>query len=148
VPARSESVEIWFPVEKDAAGHPNEDWEQLYAWPIESGYQLNNIPFFARDLALDDVVAARKGDRGLLFDHVVSRSGHSTFRIWLSSANQPSAQGIMRELRELGGEAEITLDRLIAIDAPPDCEPAIWDYLKAGQARGDWDLQIGCSPDD
>ena len=106
-----DSVEIWFPVEKDATGHPNQDWEQLYAWPIHGGYRLNNIPFFVKNLALDDVVAARKGDRGeLVFDRVLSRSGHSTFRIWLSAEKQQNAESIMHDVRDLGGLAEITLD--------------------------------------
>jgi hypothetical protein len=54
----------------------------------------------------------------------------------------------MSEVRRLGGDAEIALERLIAIDAPPDYESAIWAYLENGQDRGDWDLQVGFSPDD
>ena len=146
---REDSVEIWFRVEKDAAGHPNQEWEQLYAWPVRGGYRLNNIPFFAGDLALDDVVTAHKGDRGLLvFDHVVSRSGHSTFRIWLSAQKQRDSGAIMKTIRDLGGHAELTLDRLIAVDAPPEHEAQVWDYVKGGQQRGDWDLQVGYSPDE
>jgi hypothetical protein len=76
-----DSVEIWFRVEKDSDGHPNQDWEQLHAWPIEGGYRLNDIPFFVKDVALDDVVA-------------------------------------------------------------------IWEFLTAGQLLGDWDLQVGFSPDE
>ena len=145
---REDSVEIWFPVEKDAAGHPNQEWEQLYAWPVQGGYRLNNVPFFAKDLALDDVVTARKGERGLLvFDRVVSRSGHSTFRIWLSAQQEQASGAIMNAVRDLGGHAEMTLDRLIAVDAPPERESRIWDYLEGGQQRGDWDLQVGYSPD-
>jgi hypothetical protein len=144
-----DSVEIWFRVEKDAAGHPNQEWEQLHAWPVPDGYRLNNIPFFTKDLALDDVVSARRGERGLLvFDGVVKRSGHSTFRIWLSVQKQNDSGLIMEAVRGLGGHAEVTLDRLIAIDAPPDHESRIWDYLKGGQERGDWDLQVGYSPDE
>ena len=141
------SVEIWFRVQKDSDGHPNQDWEQLFAWPIEGGYQLNNIPFFVRGLALDDVVAATMGERGHVFDHVVSRSGHSTFRIWLTEEKLRTADEVMLEVRKLGGEAEVTLERLVAIDAPPDKEPEIWAYLKNGEMRGDWGLQVGFSPD-
>ena len=54
----------------------------------------------------------------------------------------------MEVVRDLGGNAELTLDRLIAVDAPPEHESRIWEYLKVGQERGDWDLQVGYSPDD
>jgi len=145
---REAAVEIWFPVEKDSDGHPNQDWEQLYAWPIDGGYQLNNIPFFVRDLALNDVVAASKKEHLLIFDHVVSRSGHSTFRILLYEEKLRTAAEVMQKVRELGGQAEVTLDRLVAIDAPPDNESVIWAYLKVGQTRGDWGLQVGFSPRD
>jgi hypothetical protein len=144
---RENSVEIWFPVQKDADGHPNQDWEQLYAWPVEDGYQLSNIPFFVRDLALDDVVAASEREDLLIFDRVVSRSGHSTFRIWLHEEKLRSAAEVMQEVRALGGQAEVTLERLVAIDAPPDKEPEIWTYVENGKTRGDWDLQVGFSPD-
>jgi hypothetical protein len=89
---REDSVEIWFPVEKDAGGHPNQGWEQL------------------------------------------------------SAGRQQNADRVMHDLRDLGGLAELTLDRLIAVDAPSEKESSIWDYLKNGQARGDWDLQVGFSP--
>ncbi len=54
---------------------------------------------------------------------------------------------IMERIRTLGGQAEVTLDRLIGIDAAPEVEAAIWNYLDDGRSRGQWELQAGCSPD-
>lgn len=144
-----EPVEIWFPIEKDADGHPNEEWEQIYAWPTEEGFRLDNIPFFARDVAVGDIVAAHRTEGGWYrYDHSVERSGHSTFRIWLPATQAAAAETVMQDVRKLGGQAEVTLDRLVAIDAPPQYEEAIWNYLDAGRARKAWDLQVGSSPDD
>jgi hypothetical protein len=47
----------------------------------------------------------------------------------------------------LGAKVEITLDHLIAIDAAPQVESVIWEYLKAGERRDTWGLQVGYSPD-
>jgi Domain of unknown function (DUF4265) len=141
-------VEIWVPVQQDAAGFPNQEWEQLHAWPVQGGYRLNSIPFFAKDLAVNDVVAASEREGGLLvFESVVIRSGHSTFRIWLTPEKQEDARTIIDEVRRLGGHAELTLDRLVAVDAPPEKEKGIWDILKAGQVQGYWDLQVRYSPE-
>lgn len=143
---KPEPVEIWCPVEKDAAGYPRQDREQLYAWPTSDGYELDNVPFFVKGLAVGDVVAASMADGGrLAFDRVVKRSGHSTFRIWLT---EPTAIRVLDDLRRLGCAAEVTLERLIAIDVPPDREAQAWEFLEAGRARGAWDVQVGHSPDD
>jgi Domain of unknown function (DUF4265) len=72
---------------------------------------------------------------------------HSTFRIWLTPEKQEDARTIIDEVRRLGGHAELTLDRLVAVDAPPEKEKGIWDFLKAGQVQGYWDLQVRYSPE-
>lgn len=143
-----EAVEIWFAVEKED-GHPDQEWEQIYAWPTDEGFRLDNIPFFARNVAVGDIVAAHRTEAGWFrFDHPVKRSGHSTFRIWLASEQASAVETVMRDIRTLGGQAEVTLGRLVAIDARPEKEEGIWAYLDAGRARNAWDLQVGCSPDE
>jgi hypothetical protein len=144
---KEEPVEIWFRISKDADGYPSQEWEQLYAWPTTEGYQLDNVPFFARGIAVGDVVIASKTEEGWLgFDRVAKRSGHSTFRIWLSEGVGLSATRVLEDLRGLGCRAEITLERLIAIDVSLDRETQVWDFLAAGRERGDWEIQVGHSP--
>ena len=91
------------------------------------------------------MVAARPRETGWYqFDHVVRASGHSTGRIWLAQ-KASAAPTVIEKIRQMGCQAELTLDRLIAIDAPPAQEPALWEYLQRGMTHGDWDLQVGCS---
>ena len=142
---KREAVEIWFPVKRDEKGYPKQPWEQLYAWPVGDGFQIDNVPFFVKDIAVGDVVAARPRETGWYqFDHVVRANGHSTFRIWLAQ-KASAAPTVIEKIRQMGCQAELTLNRLIAIDAPPAQEPALWEYLQRGMTRGDWDLQVGCS---
>ena len=46
--SKPDAIEIWFPIEKDEDGYPqSQDWEQLWSWPTEGGYRIDNIPFFS-----------------------------------------------------------------------------------------------------
>lgn len=45
------------------------------------------------------------------------------------------------------GFALKTLKQLMAIDVGEENEERVWRYLQSGLDRGDWDLQVGYSPD-
>lgn len=144
------AVEIWFPVVPDEEGYPSsQPWEQLYAWPVgDGGYRIDNIPFFVKNVAVGDVVLARLTEMGWYeFAAVRSRSGHSTFRIWLSDDLASSGRNVAQQIIALGCEVETTLERLIAIDVPPDVEPIVWDFIDQGRSRGVWGVQVGYSPE-
>lgn len=144
-----EAVEIWFSIQKDDEGYPqSQDWEELWASPVQGCcFRVESTPFFAKEIASGDVVSAVKTDGGVhRFERVVSRSGHSNFRIWLRDGLM-DRESIIRALGELGCRTEVTLERLIAIDVSPDHEPAVWKYLEAGRDGGAWGLQVGFSPD-
>lgn len=145
-----EAVEIWFPIEKDSEGYPqSQDWEELWATPVEGGcFRLDSTPFFVKDIAAGDVIATVTTEEGLYtFQKIISRSGNSSFRIWLHDVVAHDGVKIVEALRELGVHVEITLGRLIAINVSPDRENEIWEYLEAGRGRGDWGLRVGFSPD-
>lgn len=93
--------------------------ESLWAIPREDGYQLDNIPFYARGVANGDVVAVRRGPDGeLWYDELVKPSGHSTLRLWF--AREEDVQKTREELRALGCASELSdLPRLVAVDVPP-----------------------------
>jgi hypothetical protein len=144
------AVEIWFKIEKDAEGYPkSQDWEELWATPVEGdGFRLDSTPFFVKGIAAGDVVSAVKTEKGrYTFERVISRSGNSNFRIWLHDTVKNEGTKIAEALQEFGCHVEITLERLIAIDVPADCENEVWEYLEAGEVRDDWGFQVGFSPD-
>jgi len=147
--AGDEPIEIWFPVPQDDHGYPSsQPWEQLHAYPTPRGYRVDNVPFFTKDVAVGDVVAAeRTRDGWYSFQSVLERSGHSVFRIWLSEASISRTAEFVDELRRLGCLVETTLERLVAIDASPEVEARVWEHLERGQTAGLWDLSVGYSPD-
>src|SRR4051812_36018915 len=109
--ATEEPIEVWFPVPQDDYGYPSsQPWEQLYAFPTIRGYRVDNVPFFVKGVAVGDVVAAVRTDKGWhSFQRVVERSGRSVFRIWLPKADIDLLNGVTEELRQLGCTVETTL---------------------------------------
>ncbi len=119
------------------------------AWSLPNGnLQIDNIPFFANDVALGDIIAATRTEEGMwTLDRVVERSGHSMFRIWLHEQVAVRREQIIADLERLGAKVEVTLTNLLGIDAPAEHENVIWEYIEAGKNRDDWGLQVGYSPD-
>jgi hypothetical protein len=143
-------IRIWISIEKDEIGYPeSQDWEDLWGRAASGGQVIiESVPFFAKGIARGDKVVVARSEAGLLaVNAVVERGGHSTFRIWLPEGLVPSADQLVGNLERIGAVVEVTLERLLAIDAAPEHESAIWDYLQGGLQQGMCGLQVGYSPD-
>jgi hypothetical protein len=58
---------------------PPVDEEGLWAINLGGGlYRVDNIPFFAKDLSLGDIVKAADSQGRLIISNVLDRGGHST----------------------------------------------------------------------
>ena len=75
------------------------DWppvsvETLWVAALGDGhFRIDNIPFFVRDIAVDDVVVGKSGQGGLLrFVRKFASGGHST--IWVISHDQEAQQSL------------------------------------------------------
>jgi hypothetical protein len=112
-------VKLEFRLETDEDGWPPADWEMV--WAIRRGdgrFELDNIPFFAMDVAAGDVVGAlADGDR-LIFDRVLAEGGHSTIRVIMFELDEKDA--VRQSLAQMGCETEGShLPSLFAVDIPP-----------------------------
>ncbi|NDQ56401.1 MAG: DUF4265 domain-containing protein [Acidipila sp.] len=140
-----ELAKVFFYLEKDKDGYPPVGVESLWAIPRDDGFELDNIPFYARGVALGDVVSVEKAaDGGLEFNGVVRRGGHSCYRIWLLKKRPDDPQFTFEELKGLGLRVEIDLNKLMAIDVPPNLPLAsVEDFLVKGKESGRWELEDG-----
>jgi hypothetical protein len=87
-------------------------------------------------IACGAVVSAVKTDKGLYyFDAVVARGGNSTHRLWLADELTGKSEDVLRNLRNLGCRAEVTLGRLIAVDASPVLEERVREFLLQGKQK-------------
>ncbi len=105
-------------VYKDLEGNIAE--ETLWANLLESGnYEVDNIPFYAPNLAYQDIVSVEKDEDVLYFDDLVEPSGHSTLQIIFFDKDR--SIDILKRLEELGCSWEgMDNEVYFAVDVPPD----------------------------
>jgi uncharacterized protein DUF4265 len=147
-------VEVWFPVEPDHDGYPkNVRWEQLLGRPIAEDvnvFRLDSVPYYLRDVSLGDVVRAGvRADceisNAYVFETVVERGGHNTYRLLLKALRDGDPDATVDELVERGLAVEIQYGDFIAVDVPPTVDQeAIDDYLVGESDAGRWALQYAC----
>jgi hypothetical protein len=140
-------VKVCFPLsEQDAAMGVKA--ENLWAQPLESGgFRIDNIPFYVYGVSNKDVVSAELIDGSLQFQSVLSRGGHSTYRVLVRDpAGFESAPWRDRwaRLAELGCSYEVAKQRYIAIDVPKlSSADVVYAVLEKGAADGIWSIDEG-----
>lgn len=119
--------------------------ESMWTQKRDDGYEIDNIPFWVKELAVGDVVSAEPDDDGALwFTGLVRPGGHSTVQIWFSS--EADVQSVRDALKQLGCASEISeLPRLIAVDVPPTTNyEEVKRFLDEGESRGIFEYQEAC----
>jgi hypothetical protein len=134
-------------VYKDIEGNISE--EKIWAELLENGYyRIDNIPFYAPNLAYRDVISVENDQGVLYFDDLIKASGHSTvqiifFKEWRSAK-------VLEELEKLGCKWEGMKDApYFSVDVPPsviynvvkslldkELENEMLDYKEACLAEG------------
>jgi hypothetical protein len=135
-------VEVWFRIEKDEDGYPkSKEWEGLICTCLDSiqVYRIESVPFYVKGVAVGDVISAKEAEEGYYrFDHLVSRGGHATYRLFVETAPEEAEC----ELENLGCAVETAAGgNLIAVDVPPELKIQVRDHLHKGFQEGRWDLQ-------
>ncbi|MCC6281548.1 MAG: DUF4265 domain-containing protein [Saprospiraceae bacterium] len=97
--------------------------ESIWAEPIGMHYKVDNIPFFAPNIALNDIISVEKEEGVLHFEELISPSGHSTIQIVM--LNRKEKNRIIEEIESLNCSWEGFKDSIIALDIP-----ATFDYRK------------------
>lgn len=134
-------VKVLFRLEKDEDGYPPAEVESLWGLLRPEGVELDNIPFFAKGVALGDVVKVENAPDGALeFESVVRRGGHSTYRILLLKKHPEDPRRTMDELIALGLSVEEDAG-LLAVDVPPEVPlDSIREYLFQGIDSERWEV--------
>jgi hypothetical protein len=138
-------VKLLFDLEQDEEGYPPASAETL--WGIKAGeglFKIDNIPFFALGVAVNDIVSAEPEEGVFRYKEVVHPSGHSTIRVIVYD---PLAVPAARELfHQLGCSTEQShLPRLFAIDVPPSVSlEMVRQVLDAGKQEEQWGYEEAC----
>ncbi len=131
-------VKIAFALAKDTDDYPPFDVESLWGTPtdVPLQYTIDNIPFFARQATLGDVVRVEWIDGRLEFADVVARSSNSLIRVVVY--DKAMIAGVRSELRALGcSTEEFTSSLLLAVDIPCDANLVdVQEYLSGLEPEG------------
>jgi hypothetical protein len=123
---------------------PSYQTELVNTIQVERGYQLTSIPFFAKHLALHDIISVETEEGIHYFDDIVVKSGHSVIRVLFTT--QQTLTHVMGGMQQLGANAfRYDTSRLVAFDVPAQVayEP-IKQFLTQGEAQGWWEYQEAC----
>ena len=135
-------VKVCFKLDK--ADWHNHVTESLWAEPVDSKrYRLKNVPFYAYGVSYDDTVIVADTETERVVQAVSGRSGHSTYRIFVSNTEtlQRFAE-YWAPLEQLGCTFERATERLFAVDVPPEADiHKAYRALTKGETAGVWDFE-------
>jgi hypothetical protein len=151
---RPDLVHVIVPL-KIEDGWPPVESERLWAEPLgDDLYRIDNVPWFARNLAEGDVVraSAPDGSSWPVVTDRISWSGNCTIRIipLRSGPLGGDLQAVIDRLVPLGAQAEGALPAftLVALTIPPESDlAAIVHELQEGESNGSWSFEEGCISD-
>jgi hypothetical protein len=122
--------------------------ENLWAERVKANrYRILNSPFFVFGVSADDIVTTTRVGDIQQFAGVASRSGHSTYRIFLQgdrTINSGDFKGVWKRLASLRCTYENANDKFISVDVPPAAEvERIYSILEEGERAGIWAFEEG-----
>jgi len=135
-------VKVLFELEQDEDGYPPEEWESLWAIPLEEGlFKIDNIPFYVPRLSCDDVVKARKLGDEYLFESISEYSENSTIRMIIYDLGD--VETVREKLTSLGCDVEKSgTPGFVAINVPAAAKvKELVAYLEVGHGKDLWDYE-------
>lgn len=144
---RSQLVKVRFELNSDDQTQAVKG-ENLWAEQLgEAHFRIENTPFYAYGVSYQDIVAAERHHDILHFKRVVSRGGHSTYRILVKDPQGYESQSFVNgwaNLAALRCSFEVAKRRWLAVDVPalPDIF-AVYRELEKGEEYGVWTFEEG-----
>lgn len=137
-------VKVTVPLEPNAWHR----FRQEAMWARKVGndlYELQNTPFFAKGLAYLDVVRAEPREGSLTVIEPITRSRHSTYRIFVEHSDT-EVKRLIQQLTNVGCSHESYKTEewvLYAVDVPPKSVDGSFKLLQEGETLGLWDFDEG-----
>ena len=95
--------------------------ENLWVEPIGEYFKIDNIPFFAPNLAVNDIISIEDDNGILYFDSLIKPSGHSTLQVIFY--NEEDAVSVIKEIERLDCKWEGMKNQpYFAIDVPSNID--------------------------
>lgn len=139
------TVTVSFPISNAGEGQI----ERLHAVRIgENRFILDNSPFYVYGISCCDEFEADYIEGDFIFSHVVSRGGHSTYRVKIPSGKEHSYfMKFWEEFAKAGCTFEgssMNVNRLYSIDVPPGADiHKIYQRMQEIEDQGIWEFEEG-----
>lgn len=133
-------AKVSFSLSQDEDGYPPFTSESVWAiYRSDNVYMLDNIPLFAREATVGDIVEATEIEGVLWFKALITSSGNSLLRVQLMG--RTDLDDVRARLAALGCNTEV-FRRLIGVNVPPGTNLAIIRrYLDREASRGTLDYE-------
>jgi hypothetical protein len=126
-------------------------WTRLVVPPadrtnVKAIVEVDNIPFFAKNFSLGDKIRADFNHGIPMFDAVVERGGHSTYRVFIENHNI-KAFNLLDAIKAMGcvwESIKLNGGELYALDIPPTVGlDEVYYILDQGYREGAWSFDEG-----
>ncbi|HWO22056.1 MAG TPA: DUF4265 domain-containing protein [Kofleriaceae bacterium] len=138
-----QSMKVHFRLFQDEDGYPPATVESIWAQPTTKAgeYVLDNVPFFAREATIGDIVAVREEDGHLWFERLVHRSQNSLVRVVFF--DRTAVERVNRQLSALECSTEyIEAHNLLAVNIPNTVDLRdVQGYLQSEASAGTLDYE-------
>lgn len=142
---KEEPVSVFFALEQEQSQYPPVSCEQIWCLPIQEDiYQIDNIPFYARDVSIGDEIRTELRDGGRWCICVTKPSTNTTLRVF---ARNPTFEPLLRpKLESFGGQTEkMQGSPLIAVSLPSSADIAsALDFLDRENEAGNVGFEESC----
>lgn len=107
-------------------------------------YQIKNIPFFAPNIAYNDIIKVENDEGILYFDEIIKTSEHSTIQVVFFKTE--IIEDVIKEIESLGCSWEgMDNQKLLAIDIPSNVNfNKIKEYLNDQFEKNVLDYKESC----
>lgn len=131
-------------VYRDLEGRISE--ESIWVQPVGINYKIDNIPFYAPNLALNDVISVENDEGILYFDELIEASGHATIQLIFFQGKESGK--VLEHLEKMGCTWEGMKDQpYFAINVPPTIDyKGVKDFLDDKLKSKVLDYKEACLP--
>ena len=122
--------------------------EAEWVWAEPQGnntFVLKNVPTFAKGLSYGDVIKVNLKNDIPVFEDVIRRGGHSTYRIYAKTDRRdPDVLNVIRTLENMHCEIENATDKIVGVDVLPEADIyAVYKVLDNAERAGILEFQEG-----
>ncbi|QRE04063.1 DUF4265 domain-containing protein [Flavobacterium psychrophilum] len=118
--------------------------ESVWALKEKDYYRIKNIPFFAPNIAYDDLISVEEDEEELFFDDIIEASGNSTLQIVFFS--EEDIKTVTNKLESfLCGWEGSHLKKYISVNVPKEVDyHVVKDYLNSMLDKNKLDYKEAC----